>query len=283
MLAASGEAAYISEPLNVLHRPGVMSAPVRRWYTYICPENEAEYLPALRQTLAFRYHLGAEIVSLRSRKDLLRMGRDWSIFLTGRFRHLRPLIKDPFAVFSALWFAQRLGCRAVITVRHPLAFVSSIKRLHWAFQLEDLLAQPLLMRDWLEPFQVEMQAMPVDDLIGRAALLWKMIYQVVDQFRQQVPQFRLVLHEELSQDPVGGFHALYNSLGLDFTTKARLTVTSASSSDNPREVSTVHATRVDSRANLENWKRRLNQAEVERIHRLTSGVVECYYPESAWD
>ena len=42
MLAASGEAAYISEPLNVLHRPGVMSTPVRHWYTYICPENEAE-------------------------------------------------------------------------------------------------------------------------------------------------------------------------------------------------------------------------------------------------
>ena len=61
MLAASGEAAYISEPLNVLHRPGVMIAPTQRWYTYICAENEAVYLPALRQTLAYRYHLGAEL------------------------------------------------------------------------------------------------------------------------------------------------------------------------------------------------------------------------------
>ena len=43
MLAAGG-LAYVSEPLNVLHRHGVMSAPVKHWYTYITSENEADYL-----------------------------------------------------------------------------------------------------------------------------------------------------------------------------------------------------------------------------------------------
>ena len=40
VLCASGEAAYISEPLNLWHRPGIMGAPVAGWYTYITDENE---------------------------------------------------------------------------------------------------------------------------------------------------------------------------------------------------------------------------------------------------
>ena len=284
MLAASGEAAYISEPLNVLHRPGVMRAPVRHWYTYICPDNEAAYLPALRQTLNFRYHLTAEIVSLRSRRDALRMARDWWTFFRGRFLRLRPLLKDPFAVFSAPWFAQRLGCTVVITVRHPAAFASSLKRLEWSFQLEDLLAQPLLMRDWLEPFRADMQAMPAGDIIGRASLLWKMIYQVVDTFRSLHPQFQIVRHEDLSLEPASGFRNLYNSLELDFTPQVSTAIQNSSSAENPKELasSAVHAVRLDSRANLDNWKHRLSVEEVTRIHRITAGVVENFYDESSW-
>jgi hypothetical protein len=81
MLAANPRTAYISEPLNLLHRPGVLRPPVQYWYTYICPENEADYLPAFQDTLRFRYHPLAEIVSLRSLKDVGRMGRDSGIFL----------------------------------------------------------------------------------------------------------------------------------------------------------------------------------------------------------
>lgn len=284
MLTASSEAAYISEPLNVLHRPGVMRAPVRHWYTYICPDNEAAYLPTLRQTLNFRYHLAVEIVSLRSRRDALRMARDWWTFFRGRFLRLRPLLKDPFAVFSAPWFAHRLDCSVVITVRHPAAFASSLKRLVWNFQLEDLLAQPLLMRDWLEPFRADMQAMPAGDIIGRASLLWKMIYQVVDTFRSLHPQFQIVRHEDLSLEPASGFRNLYNSLELDFTPQVSTAIQNSSSAENPKELasSAVHTVRLDSRANLDNWKHRLSIEEVTRIHRITAGVVENFYDESSW-
>ena len=61
MLAASRQAAYISEPLNLWHRQGVLRVPVQHWYTYICAENEAEYLPALQETLGLRYHPWWEI------------------------------------------------------------------------------------------------------------------------------------------------------------------------------------------------------------------------------
>src|SRR5215204_6155385 len=100
MLAADADTAYISEPLNVLHRPGVFRAKVKHWYPYICDENENEYLPAFHSLLDYDYHLMDEIRSIRSRKDFLRMGRDFMIFYYALERGQRALLKDPFAVFS---------------------------------------------------------------------------------------------------------------------------------------------------------------------------------------
>ena len=292
MLAASPSTAYISEPLNVWHRPGVLRAPVQHWYTYICSENEAQYLPAFQQTLRFRYHLLAEILSLRSLKDAGRLGRDASIFLRGWLRRQRPLLKDPFAVFSAPWFASRLGCRVVITVRHPAAFASSLKRLAWPFDFSHLLAQPLLMRDWLEPYRDEMirmkrvqGAVTGGDIIEQASLLWRVVYQAVAQYCQGSTQYQIVRHEDLSLEPVQGFQQLYASLGLEFTSKIKDIILSASSSENPGELSrrSVHAVRLDSRANLHNWKRRLTRDEIERVRRLTEDTAALFYPEIGWE
>ncbi len=285
MLSASGEAAYISEPLNVWHRPGVMSTPISRWYTYICVENEAQFLPGFRQTLAFRYHLWQEMLSLRSRKDALRMCRDCSTFLKGRLGNLRPVLKDPFAVFSAPWFAERLGCRVVITVRHPAAFASSLKRLNWRFQFEDLLAQPLLMRDLLNPYQAEIEAALHQEIIIQASILWKIIYQIVANFLQEHPEFVRVRHEDLSLEPVAGFSRLYNQLGMTFNSRAEKAVLDSSNSENPPELSrqSIHAYKLDSRANLQRWKSRLTPDEIDRIHQITAETAALYYPADSWE
>jgi len=287
MLAAGGEAAYISEPLNVLHRPGVMRAPTRRWYTYICPENEGKYLPALRETLSLRYHPLAELGALRSRKDLLRMGRDWGEFLGGRLFGRRPLLKDPFAVFSAAWFAERLGCRVVFTLRHPAAFASSLKRLDWPFQFSDLLEQELLMRDWLEPFRGELERAAAEpgDVVAGAALLWKVVYTVVSRLQELHPHFLAVRHEDLSLDPEGGYRELYAALGLTFNERAREKILNSSSADNPKELSkkAVHSVRLDSRTNLHNWKRRLTPEEIRLVRDIAGEAAARYYAPSDWE
>ena len=284
MLAASPQVAYISEPLNVWHRPGVLQAPVSKWYTLICEENEARFLPAYRDLLSFRYGLWREIRSLRSRKDFLRMGRDFSIFLRGRFLRQRPLLKDPFAVFSAPWFADRLGCRVIITVRHPAGFASSLKRLDWSFDFRDMLEQPLLMQRWLDVERAEMEAARSDDIIGQAALLWRMVYRVAARMMKLYPSFIILRHEDLSRDPVSCYRDLYAALDLGFTPTVEKTILNASSSDNPTELSTgkVHAVKLDSRANLDNWKKRLSSDEILRIRRITGKTVKLFYSDEEW-
>ena len=284
MLAADRSLAYISEPLNVLHRRGVYGAEVQRWYQYITPENEADYLPAFGELLDFRYHLFAELSSLRSQKDFLRMGRDLSIFAKGKLLGQRALLKDPFAVFSAPWFAQKLNCKVVITIRHPGGFASSLKRLGWNFDFRDLLDQPLLMRDHLEADRADMESMPADDIVGQSALLWRMIYRTVDSTRKLIPTIKVVRHEDLSLDPVAGYKSLYESLGLPFDEKVRDTILNSSSSENPTELSKkkVHSVKLDSRANMSNWKKRLTPEEITRIRKLTEDVSHLFYADDEW-
>ncbi|HZD55352.1 MAG TPA: sulfotransferase [Anaerolineales bacterium] len=287
MLALSPRIGYISEPLNRWHRPGVMRVPLQHWYTYICEDNEADYFPALQETVQFNYHPWAELRSLRSLKDVLRMGRDGSTFFRGRIFHQRALLKDPFAVFSVPWFAQRLGCQVVIIIRHPAAFVSSLVRLEWPFEISDLLYQPLLMRDWLAPFRARMEealARP-EDIIGRSSLLWTMIYHVVDCFKNRFPGFSIVRHEDLSVDPIEEYRKIFAALGIDFTHAVQEVILNSSSTRNPKEIprKDIYSVHLDSRANLDNWKNRLDQWEIDRIRELTQEVAGLYYDDSDWE
>lgn len=255
-------------------------------------------MPGLQDTLNFRYHLWAEIQSIIStasqghfRKDLLRMARDWSIFSAGRLWRKRPLLKDPFALFSAPWFAGQLGCKVVITIRHPAAFASSLKRLNWPFDFSNLLNQPLLMQQLLEPYQEEMEQMAHNyaavskpDPIPPASLLWRIIYQVVKQYQQQYPHFIVVRHEDLSSAPLEGYRVLYQQLGLRWTPKTQQTILNSSSSENPAEASknNIYATRLDSQATLQNWRKRLDAQEIACIRQITEEIAAWYYPDLSW-
>jgi hypothetical protein len=281
MLAADPSTAYVSEPLNVWHRPGVYRGQVKYWYQYICEENESEYLPAFNELLEFEYHFWKEIRSLRSLKDFLRMGRDFRVFYYGLEEGRRALVKDPFAVFSAPWFARKLRFKVVMSVRHPLAFASSLKRLNWSFDFQNLLDQPLLMGDHLEAYRSQMQSTKTDDVIGQAALLWKMIYHFVHATRELNPDFIIVRHEDLSRDPINGFRNLYSALGLDYTHHVEKIILDSTSSENPTELSRkrAHDVKLDSHTNVENWKKRLSQHEIEHIRQTTADVSQLFYAD----
>jgi glycosyltransferase involved in cell wall biosynthesis len=287
MLSANNLYTYISEPLNILHRPGIMRYPTNHWYLYVSEENEEPFMEPFNETLNLKYHTWREFGSLRSFRDVGRMLRDWSQFSYGRFTGQQVLLKDPFAVFSVRWFAKRLGCRVVIVVRHPAAFVSSLKRLQWPFEFEDLMIQPHLMKDWLEPFREEMDVAQREpsDLIYQASLLWRVIYHVVWQYKREFPDFQVVRHMDLSRNPASEFKALYNRLGLPYTKAVERRIMKSSRAGNPTELSdrSIYSTRLDSLASLQNWKQRLSVEEIDRVRELTADVAQLYYSDEDWD
>ena len=283
MLAANGQAELINEPFNRFHPAGVMRAPIRLLYTYVCQENEAEFLNPMREMLGYRYHYWAQL-RRHPVKDIPRAVRDAIGFLGARLHGRRPLVKDPFAVFSVPWFADRLHCQVVIVVRHPVAFASSLKRLEWSFDFGDLLAQPMLMNQLLASYRAEMELLQRQpgDLIGQATLLWRIIYGTVAHYRVTHPEITIVRHEDLSLDPEAGFRQLYAALGLSFTASAQGVVLSSSMENNPTELSpgNPHASRLNSRANLQNWKHRLTSEEVDRVLKGTQEIVPLFYSGS---
>lgn len=290
MLAASGRLAYINEPLNPQHPPGgcpgVLNASVDHRFHYICADNEERFLNAYRDLLRLRYHPLAELRRNHRPADVPRQLNQMRTFAVGRVRRRGVLVADPYAVFSIGWFARRLGFRVVVVVRNPAATVSSRKRLGWLYDTDELRGQPLLERDVLDPLGLATATAATtreQQIIDTGALLWTAVYAAVERECDLDPEITVVRHEDLSLDPEGEFGELYQRLGLDFSPKARAAILRATDGGNPTELeaSDPHQIRLDSRANLENWRSRLEPAEVERIDALTSPVAARFYPQAA--
>jgi hypothetical protein len=111
-----------------------------------------------------------------------------------------------------------------------------------------------------------------------------MIYRSVHAARQLFPDFKIARHEDLSLDPVAGYKLLYVSLGLTFNDTVRDAILNSSSSENPAELSKkkVHSVKLDSRANLDNWKKRLSADEITRIRKMTEDVSHLFYSDNEW-
>jgi hypothetical protein len=122
------------------------------------------------------------------------------------------------------------------------------------------------------------------DILSSAALLWRMIYSSVETLRQDHPQVIILRHEDLSLDPFDGFRQLYQLLDLDFTPHAQQKIINSSSTSNPEELArkSAHATQLDSRASLENWKKRLTAEQVAAIRELTQDTWPYFYTDEEW-
>src|SRR4029450_5369381 len=92
-------------------------------------------------TVRLRFHPLAEVRRNHGPYDLLRALKYTAGFGLGRLRGRRALLDDPYAVFAAPWLGRRGGCQVVVTVRDPVATVSSWRRLGWTPRLAELLAQ----------------------------------------------------------------------------------------------------------------------------------------------
>jgi hypothetical protein len=279
MLAASGDVTYITEPLNP-EWPGILRIPIQHWFQYVCVDNEQDFLAPFQESARLETHALRELRHSRNAADLLRVARWTARSLQGRLRGSRALFKDPFAVFSVDWFAERIDCDVVAVIRHPLPVIGSLKRLDWEFDLGDLLSQGLLMRDRLEAYREEMERLDRTDMIATQSLLWMLVYTALTGAPTE-SRTVFVWHEELSSNPIEGFQSLYERLGLEFTDRARRTIEAATSASNPTELTTAkrHDVRLNSRRNLGNWRSRLSPQEIGLISEMTRPLVDQLYPD----
>ena len=193
-------------------------------------------------------------------------------------------MKDPIALLSAPWLAERFGMAVVLTVRHPAGFAGSLRRLDWRFRFETFLDDERLMRERLEPFAAELreQVRSPGDFVEQVALLWRILYAQVDAYRREHPEWAVVRHEDLARDPLGGFEALYRSLGLPFTGDVAASIRTHSAPPARVRHPSAHEVRMDSAATVGSWRQRLSPDELERLRAAVRDVSDRFYDDDEW-
>jgi len=284
MLCLSGEAGYIHEPLNPVRRPSWMPRPVPYWYVYITDENAHLYAADLERVMEFRYPLASNALRLRKPEQVAALGSDLARTLRPRARGARPLLKDPFAVFSAEWFARRYDADIVVTIRNPVAFVGSIKRLNWQFKFKTLLSQGGLIRDHLEAFEADMRRCRdhAVDVVEQGIVLWNALHHAIAQLREAHPEWSFVRHEDLAEDPVSGLGGLYRACGLRWDDDVAAQVSGFSTADAGSELPMWRhgSVKRDSSRATETWKLRLTDEEVARVRVGTADVARRFYNDA---
>lgn len=286
MLCLSGEAGYIHEPFNPTRRPSWTGGRIPYWFQYVCSDNEDEFAPILEDVLGFGYPLAANLRDPRTYKRLGTLVREYPHAVESRFRHLRPLLKDPMALFSAPWLAQRFDARVVVMIRHPAAFAGSIKRLNWQFKFKSWLAQDLLLRDWLHPYRQRMYEYSTQDvdIIDQAILMYEVMLSVIGRYRDTHPTWTFVRHEDLAESPVDGFRDLHDRLGLTWSAEVERGVARYSNpSNSPEPAPWRHGTvKRNSREATSTWRHRLTEGEIDRIRTGVSNAAAGFYGDSDW-
>jgi hypothetical protein len=288
MIARSPSVAYIHEPFNMGHRPGICGAQFGYWFPYLCDENGSSYHDALTDCIGFKYQFSKELKAIRSLKDAFRLMRDSSRFGLHRMRKSRALLKDPGAIFSAGWLAKTFDMDVIVMIRHPAAFVGSLKKAYWPFSFRHFLEQSLLMEHHLGGFKAEIEHFVQEgrdsDLVGQGILMWRMFSHVILKYKETHPAWLFIRHEDLSADPVAGFAKIFERLSLDYSQKVQDVIRAFSNPTNPSEQlngDPMYLKR-DSRSNIWNWKKRLTADEIDRIRENTSDISHLFYSEEDW-
>ncbi len=285
MLCASREAGYVHEPFNPIRSPGWFPEPLPYWFMYLTEENAAPYERAVEDLLALRYPLRS-LARARSPRQLAQQGTELARSVLYRVQRRRTLVKDPMALFSAEWLARRFGMDVVVMIRHPAAFVGSIKKLNWGFDYErNWLAQDLLVRDLLGPWADSFRGYRGEiDLVGEGIVMWNAMYDVVRGYRERHPDWHFVKYDALADDPGAGFRDLYARLGLRWDDRARREVERSASESNVKEVPAWRRRAInrDSRAAKRTWTQRLTPEEVDRVRRGVAGVAASFYADEEW-
>jgi hypothetical protein len=283
MLALAPGVAYVHEPFNPRTPRGRSPACFDRYFTVVGAENERRFAEGLERTLRFRYGWREQLRVLHTRRDVLRSVRDLAVVSRARLSGARPLVKDPIALLSAEWLEERFGMDVVVLIRHPAAFAASLKRLGWKHSFDTFLVEdraPEVLRLYEE--EIREQAREPGDILAQAALLWRLLYNAVDGYRERHPDWAYLRHEDASRDPQQTFERLYARLGLELTDRARGEIERASAAKNPPELRSPHSVELASAASLGRWREQLSPTEIDALRERTRDVWPRFYSDEDW-
>lgn len=297
MLHASGETNYVYEPFGRRFFALKVDCPLQHHFHYVTEEESSsvrEYIDCCLSPLntswckGFKHrrtHRGFTRHGLvRTVKDVIleSMRTMGQLYRASNFKS-RFIIKDPLALFSAPWLYQEYDCHVIVLIRHPAAYVDSIKRVSWRHDPSSYLKQPALMKKYLQRLEKEIVEFRQNDdnILEEATLRWKIYHEVIRIFRESFP-WVFVRHEDLSRDPVNAFRRLYEDCDLSFSERAKKAILKSTTGPSSDLGTTCHVLRRDSKKSIRKWKTNLAHEDIEYIRVSTNGIAAEFYSNEDW-
>jgi len=292
MISFSPQVQYIYEcfhPNGILRSKKIFDI----WYQYLDEQDQQPYLNELENIFKYKYSFFDAFslfdrfgkFNLKNSPVRIELYRDvWKLRLTLKKGKPRPLLKDPIALFSAEWLNNNFDTQNIVLIRHPVALVSSLRRLNWRFDFNNFLNQPKLIEKYLYPFEDQIHSLSGDP-IEEAAVLWNCIHHVIKYYQDNFPSWIFRRHEDLSLEPVNQFEDLYSTLDLDFTNKIKDKINTYTGEAKPGEIkkkNKIHQLKRNSKATIKNWKKWLSKNEIKQIRSLTEPIANYFYTDEDW-
>lgn len=268
---------------------------VRHWFHYLSDEDFKKHKDEIEYGLQLHYSgsvIRKQIGYLRSLPHLAMLLAHLKSYYVNRVYHnRRPVIKDPMLVFSVEQLIKYYALDILITIRHPAAFVASVKRMHeqqnWGISFQDwIFDQPGFPDEIYREYQVEMERTEAQNagVVEKAALFWKIVYSYLAHLPELENDINFVRHEDISIQPVEEIRKIYVRYGLDFSESIKDKIITMTGSDNPTEAEAgaAHTFYRNSLSNVKSWKKKLSEKEQQLIYDITKDTSKVYYQDAEW-
>jgi len=282
-LAALDNFGYIQEPFNQDRRsPPVLGVRLPEWYYCVHDGNSKRFELFFDRLFSFRLSWWRMPLFWTTRFHIQRSFELWRDFSRFRKSGRVPLIKDPIALLSLPWLAERYRCRVLIMVRHPAAFVASALR--WGFCKGDLgflKRQSVLENIFGEEVGSLFRELPDQEVspMDEAIYNWKFIYGVVRYYQKTFSEWMIVPYEKLALDPGVQFPLVAEALGIQNLPVSKSSWGQIKKKDSG---SAWNDTQLSGETALDRWKKELSLEQVAQIKEKTSPVWENFYTVEQW-
>ena len=272
MIAASPSVHYIHEPFNIDY--SAYKVKPDYWFQYVTRENEGPLYRQIKKLVTPRTQPPP-----RKNKNIKQLFK----FVKSGSQQQRVLVKDPIAIFSVEWLAERFNMDVVIMIRHPAAFVDSIRERNWTHDFTHFLNQPLLLEGHLAPFKEEITAFTKKqyDILDQAILLWKLIYYMVSKYKEKYNDWFYIRHEDLSAAPMKGFKEIFQYLDIKFSKKTKKIIEEHTGDKLPVN-GDIHSIKRNSKAIIKKWKNYFTPKEIKKIRDSVESISGKFYSHEDW-
>lgn len=188
------------------------------------------------------------------------------------------IIKDPIAFMSAEWWAKNYDTKNIVLIRHPAAFVASLKIKNWSFDFNNYRDQTKLLNEVLFPFKDEIISFADNPrgIIDQGILLWNIFYYRTKIYELYNKEWKYVRHEDLSMRPFQEIHKLYEFCGLEWNDEINQKI---EENVNPEKVEEFKR---NAKENVYSWMERLTPEEIAKIRKGTANIASLYYSDEDW-